>query len=65
MDTFRKLTDKPVDKASAHTPKVETSLGRLREIHTEAVKADVQEGFAEIDRGEVVEMTLEDLSSGG
>ena len=34
---------------------------KLRHIRTDALKADVLEGFAEIDRGEVVKMTRDDL----
>lgn len=34
---------------------------KLQRIRTDALKADVLEGFAEIDRGEVVKMTRDDL----
>ena len=33
----------------------------LRHIRTDVLKADVLEGFAEIERGEVVKMTRDDL----
>ena len=62
VHTSGKATDIPAGRAPTHLSEAETSAGRLREIRTEAVKADVLEGFAEIDRGEVVEMTLEELS---
>ena len=61
MATSRKPTGKPVGRTPNHLPEVDASPDRLREIRTEAVKADVLEGFAEVDRGEVVEMTLDDL----
>ena len=62
MDTSKNSTGKPVSRTSTYLPEAEASLDRLREIRTEAVKEDVREGFAEIDRGEVVSMTLGDLS---
>ncbi len=34
---------------------------KLQHIHTDALKADVLEGFAEIERGEVVKVTRDDL----
>ena len=62
VDTSKKSTGKPVSRNTTNLPESEASTDRLREIRTEAVKADVLEGFAEIDRGEVVNMTLDDLS---
>ena len=72
MNTFRKhhvvckenaMADskKPTGRTPNHLPGVDASPDRLREVRTEAVKAGVLEGFAEIERGEVVEMTLDDL----
>ena len=61
VDTSKKPAHLLVDRAPSSSHEVDDSLDRLREIRTEAVKADVLEGFAEIDRGEVVEMTLDDL----
>ena len=62
METSKKPTDLPVGRAHTPVPKVDASLDRLGEIRTEAIRADVLEGFAEIDRGEVVKMTLDDLN---
>ena len=72
MNTFRKChavckenamatSKNPTGRTPNSLPEVDASPGRLREIRTEAVQADVLEGFAEIERGEVVEMTLDDL----
>ena len=61
MATSKKPTGKPVGQSPSHLPEVKAPQDRLREIRTEALKADVLEGFAEIERGEVVEMTLDDL----
>lgn len=51
----------PTGRTPNRLPEVHASPGRLRGIRTEAVKADVMEGFDEIERGEVVELTLDDL----
>ena len=61
VDASKKSTGKPVSGTSTNLPEAEASLDRFRDLRTEALKADVLEGFAEIDRGEVVEMTLDDL----
>lgn len=62
VDTSKKSTDLPTSRVPTYLPEAEAAPDRLREIRTEAVKADVLEGFAEIDRGEMVEMTLDDLN---
>ena len=62
MATSKRPTGKPVGQTPSHLPEVKAPQDRLHEIRTEAVKADVLEGFAEIERGEVVEMTLDDLT---
>lgn len=57
MAASKKLTG----RTPTHLSEVGDAPGRLREIRTEAVKADVMEGFDEVERGEVVELTLDDL----
>ena len=60
--TSKRPAGNPVGQTPSHLPEVKAPQDRLREIRTEAVIADVLDGFAEIERGEVVEMTLDDLT---